>query len=149
MILSSDEKDKVIDYLKTSRKASQTGKYDLIESLSTDEKQEMSKIFSRLREQGILCYLNRRDELVFKKITPFALDYDWEPPQTPDREEFDETKCPKKCKGCQQLDICKIRMREWTKHIEKIIGRKRKHPDGHLMAEEAIEYMQKSFMGGL
>jgi hypothetical protein len=40
-------------------------------------------------------------------------------------------------------------MREWTKHIEKIIGRKRKHPDGHLMAEEAIEYMQKSFMGGL
>jgi hypothetical protein len=149
MILSFDEKDKVIDYLKTSRKASQTGKYDLIESLSTDEKQEMSKIFSRLRDQGILCYLNRKDELVFKKISPFNLDYDWEPPQTPDREEFDEKKCQQKCKECQQLDVCQIRMREWNKNIESLMNRKRNHPDGHLISEEIIEYMQKSFMGGL
>jgi len=149
MILSKNEKEKVIEYLRLSRKASQNGKYELLDNISSDDKNQAAKIFSKLRNHGIFAYINRNDDLTLKQIKPFNLDYEWNESELPERPEFDKSKCLSKCKACPQLDYCQIRMREWKKHIDLISSRKRIHPEGHLMAQEAIDFMTKAFMGGI
>ncbi len=57
--------------------------------------------------------------------------------------------CPKKCKGCRYLNYCKIRMHEWLKNIEVILSKRRTPDGGQLMADQAISYMRKDFMGGI
>lgn len=61
--------------------------------------------------------------------------------------------CPEKCAICPKTKnrdfYCDTRAKEWLKNIETIISKKREKGEGEAMAEEVIEYMQHSFMGGI
>jgi hypothetical protein len=149
MLIDQSEKEAIIDYLKLSRKASQTGKRELVENIPTDDKKEIARIFKRLRDLGIICYMTRSDELVTKKINHFPMDYNWDDQNEFARPEFNADKCQKKCHGCEQLEHCEIRMKEWVKHITKLALRKRQHPEGQIMAQEIIDHMANKFMGGI
>lgn len=57
--------------------------------------------------------------------------------------------CPEKCRNCQRLHHCAIRVREWVKNIEILMSKKHEKGDGERMAEEIINYMNNDFMGGI
>lgn len=44
---------------------------------------------------------------------------------------------------------CSIRAHEWLKNIEIILSKKREKGEGEEMAEQVIDYMLNSFMGGI
>jgi hypothetical protein len=62
--------------------------------------------------------------------------------------------CPGKCRGCPKMSnpqnhSCFLRVQEWVKNIEVLMSKQRPKGEGQAMAEEVIEYMRKSFMGGI
>jgi hypothetical protein len=48
-----------------------------------------------------------------------------------------------------QNHSCFLRVQEWVKNIEVLMSKQRPKGEGQAMAEEVIEYMRKSFMGGI
>jgi hypothetical protein len=130
--ITNDDKEKVIDYLRLTRRVSQGGKPELIENVSVEEKKELKKLFDHFREHGIIVYLSRTDELVFKGIPNWDHSYNWE--TEPSREPSESEKA---------------RSKEWLKNINTLLSKKRDKGEGGRMAEEIINYMNRDFMGGI
>ena len=63
------------------------------------------------------------------------------------------------CRGCQKIDYCGVRGKEWLRGIDRILDvdkafgfskwKPRPKGEGKKMAEEIIHYMQAEFMGGI
>jgi len=128
-MLTKDEKESIIEYLKICKRVSHNGKYEILANLPSSTKEEMRKLFSRLRDKGIFAFLSRSDELYFKGIVNWAkLNYSWE-----------------EAEGREPTEKEKVRGREWMKCIETIMSKKRAKGDGLRMAEQAINHMNKDF----
>lgn len=60
----------------------------------------------------------------------------------------DDVKCNReKCRGCNRIESCRIRGREWQKGIKWVLFAP--SGEGNKRAEEIIRVMQKEFMGGI
>ena len=125
--ITKDDKEKVIDYLRLTRKVSQGGKPELIENVPVEEKQELKRLFDHFRAHGIFVYLSRADELVFKGIPNWDHSYNWEMEPSREPSEYETA-----------------RSKEWLKSINTLLSKKRSKGEGERMAEEIINFMQKN-----